>query len=337
MIKATLHGPRDLRLEWHEISASKLAPDEIHVETLVTALSTGTDRGNYEGAERVPGAPDYPRWVGYSNVGKVRQVGENVTRVKVGDRIFTDRPHLSEFVMKDSEHLAAIGEKVTSEAAAFTYLYFLGLYSLRRGHFSFGQTVAVVGLGILGLATVELAYTWGARVVAIGNNESRLQKAAEVGAHLTLDFRERSLHEAVDQFTHKRGVDLAVLAANSWPAYRTGVEVLGEDGRMAVLSLLGRGEEMPDFNPLALEWFYHKALNIISVRLTHADRARLEEDWTYLLELIEQRTIQPERLITHRLPYRDMAKAYEAAHKRDKSMVGTIFLWDESRGAIAPL
>ena len=62
---AVLHGPRDLRLEEQTI-ASELKPDEIRVKTRISALKIGTDRGNYEGAEQVPGAPDYPRWVGDS-------------------------------------------------------------------------------------------------------------------------------------------------------------------------------------------------------------------------------------------------------------------------------
>ena len=71
---AVLHGPRDLRIEEQPLDTD-LGPTQIHVETEISALKIGTDRGNYEGAERVPGAPDYPRWVGDSNLGAVRAVG----------------------------------------------------------------------------------------------------------------------------------------------------------------------------------------------------------------------------------------------------------------------
>ena len=57
---AILHGPRNLRIEEHPLDTENLAPDQIWVETEITALKIGTDRGNYEGAEQVPGAPDFP-------------------------------------------------------------------------------------------------------------------------------------------------------------------------------------------------------------------------------------------------------------------------------------
>ena len=55
---AVLRGPRDLRIEEHPLDTSNLKPRELWVETEITALKIGTDRGNYEGAERVPGAAD---------------------------------------------------------------------------------------------------------------------------------------------------------------------------------------------------------------------------------------------------------------------------------------
>ena len=69
---AVLYGPRDLRIEEQELDVSQLADDEVWVKTRISALKIGTDRGNYEGADQVPGAPGYPRWVGDSNVGIVQ-------------------------------------------------------------------------------------------------------------------------------------------------------------------------------------------------------------------------------------------------------------------------
>ena len=69
---AMLHGPRDLRIEDLTLDTENLEDDQIWVETEITGFKIGTDRGNYEGAEQVPGAPDFPRWVGDSNLGVVR-------------------------------------------------------------------------------------------------------------------------------------------------------------------------------------------------------------------------------------------------------------------------
>ena len=76
MKQAILYGAGDLRIEERPLDVDSLKDQQVYVETEVTALSTGTDLGNYLGkSTEVPGAPDYPRPVGYSNVGVIRRVG----------------------------------------------------------------------------------------------------------------------------------------------------------------------------------------------------------------------------------------------------------------------
>jgi threonine dehydrogenase-like Zn-dependent dehydrogenase len=346
MIAALLHGPRNLTLDEQELETEALKPDELWVQTEVSALSTGTDRGNYEGAQRVPGAPDYPRWVGYNNVGIVRDIGSAVSRFRVGDRVFSLKPHQSAYVARESEMIVRVPQGVAPEEAAFTFLYHLGFHSLQRGHFIPGENVAVIGLGILGLATVELARAQGARVLALGNADNRLEMARELGAHEALLSDAPGLQVKIDEMTHGVGIDLVILAANPWPAYRTAMEVVRTNGRVAILSLPGRGEPALDFNPLELEWFYGKALSIIAVagpsgytfptvqtlpfgRVVESGEARFNRvhGCEYLLDLIHERRLQPGRLVTHRLPYGRMLEAYEMAYRREKSMVGVVFDW----------
>lgn len=93
------------------------------METDASALSTGTDRGNYEGAEQVPGAPGYPRWVGYSQAGTVMKVGSAVTRFKPGDRVHSGKPHQSAYICKETaSRLVLIPDSVPAEYAAMTYI-----------------------------------------------------------------------------------------------------------------------------------------------------------------------------------------------------------------------
>ena len=185
----------------------------------------------------------------------------------------------------------------------------------------------MVGLGILGLCVVELTCSLGGRVVALGNSTLREGKACDIGAHWAASSGGKKLRESVKEFTRGNGIDLVILAANSWLAYRTAMEIAGNRCKVTILSLLGRGEPLPDFNPLAMEWFYKKELELIAVTLRDEDRKGLSRDLRYLLELMEQGTIQPKRLITHRLSIRQIKEAYDIADKRDKSMIGAVFTW----------
>ena len=66
---AMLRAPKDLRVEDQPLDTVNIGPRDLWVRTEITAFKIGTDRGNYEGAEQVAGAPAYPRWVGDSNLG----------------------------------------------------------------------------------------------------------------------------------------------------------------------------------------------------------------------------------------------------------------------------
>lgn len=331
-----LLGPRDLRLQDIDLDTAHLGPDELWVQTDVTALSTGTDRGNYEGAERVPGAPDYPRWVGYSNAGTVMAVGSAASRFKPGDRVFATKPHQSDYVCKESDVLARIPDAVSSEAASLTYLYHLGFHALRTGEFTPGENVAVVGTGILGLTTIALARSFGGRVVALSNSEYRMAVAERIGAHHAWRSDDPALAEKLQAFTDGVGIDLVVLAANPWPAYRAAVDAVRPGGRISILSLPGRGEEALNFNPLALPWLYGKALTIKAVSglpsyaypmLAGAQRFSIARGCQYLLTLMDEGRLHPSDLITHRLPYDRALEIYEMAYQREKSMIGAVMLW----------
>jgi len=340
---AMLHGPRDLRIEEQPLDTSNLRPNEIWVETRISALKIGTDRGNYEGAERVPGAPDYPRWVGDSNLGIVRGVGRAVTRVQVGDRIVTRQPHQSEYVTTDAASMVKVPTVVADDDAVFAHLYALSAHCYHKAHFKPGENVAVVGLGTLGLGAVAIGPLFGGRVVAIGNDAFRLDLARRMGAHATLLYNDPDLHTKLDEFTAGAGIDLVVLTANPWPAYRTAVEIVRPNGRVSIVSLLGRGEADLDFNPLSMQYFYIKGISLIAVSgpagylypNASSDPALTEDHYAadrtaaHVLALMADGRLEPKRLITHRFHYSEMAQAYEMAHRREKAMLGVIFTWQD--------
>lgn len=70
--KPILCDAGDLRLEEEQFNPSSFGPNEVWVKTTVSALKIGTDRGNYEEAKCVPGAPQYPRRLRDSNFGIVQ-------------------------------------------------------------------------------------------------------------------------------------------------------------------------------------------------------------------------------------------------------------------------
>ena len=340
---AILHGPRDLRIEEQPLDTSNLAADEIWIETEISALKIGTDRGNYEGAEDVPGAPTYPRWVGDSNLGVVRGTGSSVTRVKVGDRVVTRQPHQSEYITKESASIVKVPEGVDPEDAVYAHLYALSAHCYRKALFQPGENVAVVGVGVLGLGAIALGPLFGGRVVALANSPIRLDMAADMGAHAGFLSNDPDLKTKLDDFTDGYGIDLVILTANPWPAFRTALDIVRPNGRVSIVALTGRGEPPLDFNPLSMDLFYTKGISLFAVsgaagylfpgdstdpfmveRRFAADRAA-----AHVLSLMADGSLEPKRLITHRFHYSEMVEAYEMAYHREKSMLGVIFNWQK--------
>jgi threonine dehydrogenase-like Zn-dependent dehydrogenase len=262
---AMLHAARDLRIEDWNFDGSQLEDDQIWVETQVTGFKIGTDRGNYEGAEQVPGAPDFPRGVGDSNLGIVKKIGTTVTSFSVGDRVVSRYQHQSEYIARENECIVKVPEGVDAEDAVFAHLYALSALCYHKAHFVPGECVAVVGLGVLGMGAVALGALFGARVVAVGNSELRLPMARQMGAHCALLSDDKNLEEKLHEFSRGHGIDLVILTANPWPAYRTAMEMARPNGRVSIVSLPGRGEEPLAFNPLDMNWFYAKGLTLIAV------------------------------------------------------------------------
>jgi len=334
---AILYGPRDLRVEDLDLDTEHLEEDQLWVETEITGFKIGTDRGNYEGAEQVPGAPDFPRSVGDSNLGVVRGVGSKVTRFKVGDRVVSRYPHQSAYIARETESIVVVPDGVDAEDAVFSHLYALSMHCYTKAFFAPGENVAVVGLGVLGLGAVALGPLFGARVVGVGNSPLRLDMAHQMGAHEALMSDDPDLEAKLDHFTNGEGIDLVILTANPWPAFRTAMEIVRVNGRVSVVSLPGRGEESLDFNPLDMRWFYNKGVSLLAVNdragylFPPAERDRFSNDHrcAHVLSLMAEGKLEPKRLVTHRLHYADMVEAYEMAYRREKSMLNVVFNWKD--------
>jgi threonine dehydrogenase-like Zn-dependent dehydrogenase len=334
---AMLYGPQDFRIEEQELDTRNLGPKQIWVETIVSALKIGTDRGNYEGAENVPGAPDYPRWVGDSNLGVIRGKGSDVSGFEIGDRVVTRYPHQSEYIATEGQVIVKVPDGIHDEDAVYAHLYTLSALCYRKAQFTPGENVAVVGLGVLGLGAVGLGPCFGARVLGIANSPVRMEMADKMGADACLMSDDPEIHSKIDEFTSGNGIDLVILTANPWPAYRTAMDIVRENGRVAIVALPGRGEAPLDFNPLAMQWFYMKGISLIAVNgpqgyLYPGDGGH-RFDWnaacTHTLSLMKTGRLEPKRLITHRMHYTEMHKAYEMIFERDKNMMGVLFNWKD--------
>lgn len=142
--------------------------DKVRTEGLMPAL------------EAVFNKLEQPIPLGYCNVGEVIAIGKGVTDFKVGERVASNGNH-AEFVCVPQNLVAHIPVNVTDQEAAFTVIGSIGLQGIRLLNPTFGETIVVIGLGLIGLITAEILKSNGCRVIGFDYDEQKVQLAKSKG------------------------------------------------------------------------------------------------------------------------------------------------------------
>jgi predicted dehydrogenase/threonine dehydrogenase-like Zn-dependent dehydrogenase len=191
---------------------------------------------------------DEPLPLGYCNAGVVVEVGEGVRGFAVGDRVVSNGPH-AEMVCAPQNLCAQIPDGLGDESAAFTVLGAIGLQGIRLLKPTFGESIAVTGLGLIGMMTVQMLLANGCRVLGIDVNPQRLALARALGAE-TVD-----LPAGVDPvaaaraFSRGRGVDGVIIAASAKDnaIVRQAAQMCRKRGRIVLVGVVGLELARTDF------------------------------------------------------------------------------------------
>jgi NADPH2:quinone reductase len=159
--------------------------------------------------------PELPFSPGGEVVGKIIELGENVSDLKVGDRVLAlcRWGGFAEKVAVDSDRVFVLPEGISSALAASSlYTYSTSFYALKdRGELKKGETVLVLGAaGGIGLAAVELAKAMGAKVIAAASTDEKLELCKSKGADETINYELEDLKIRIRELTNGRGVDLVL-------------------------------------------------------------------------------------------------------------------------------
>ena len=122
-----------------------------------------------------------PMPLGYSNVGIVTKVSDDISEFKVGDRVVSNGSHADVVVVKKNL-CALIPDNVDDESAAFTVVASIGLQGVRLAQPTLGENFVVFGAGLIGLLTVQVLKANGCKVLAIDFDEKKLKLARDFGA-----------------------------------------------------------------------------------------------------------------------------------------------------------
>ncbi len=216
-------------------------PHEVVVETAISAISCGTEKANITGDPHISiySKDDepvvFPRAAGYSSSGVVVEVGENVKNVKVGDRVAMAFSFHKKYNTIRGQHAFKLDDNVSFEHAAVCYIGTFPMAALRKTRLEVGESMMVMGLGILGLLAVQFAHAAGAvPVIAVDPIKERREKALKFGADYALDPFDPDFVNKVKELSGG-GVNTAIEVTGLGVGLEQCLDCMKKFGRVALL------------------------------------------------------------------------------------------------------
>lgn len=225
-----------------EVEVPECGENEVAVRTEISSISCGTERANLSGdanvsiysEENVPVV--FPRISGYSSSGIVIAKGKNVKEVEVGDCVVMSwSAHKGINVIHEKNVVKYNPNKVSAQSAALCHIGTFPMAALRKTRLEIGESMMVMGLGILGLFAVMFSKAAGATpLIAVDPVAERREKALLMGADFALDPTEKGFAEKVKEITGG-GVNCAIEVTGLGIGLNQCLDCMARFGRIALL------------------------------------------------------------------------------------------------------
>ena len=190
---------------------------------------------------------DTPLPLGYSQAGLVVKVGKNVTEFKPGDRVISNGYH-AEYVSVPKNLVAKIPDGVSYEEASFTVVGAIALQGIRLVQPTFGETVVVVGLGLIGLITCQFLMANGCKVVGLDVDDDKRKLAEKFGIN-TVNSGKQDPVRFIEDITDYVGADAVIITAStkSNDVIKQAAQMSRKRGRIVLVGVVGLDIDRADF------------------------------------------------------------------------------------------
>jgi predicted dehydrogenase/threonine dehydrogenase-like Zn-dependent dehydrogenase len=286
---------------------------------------------------------DQPMALGYSSAGTVVALGDGMQSFKTGQRVACAGGGYAvhaEYNVVPRNLLTLLPENVDFESAAFTTLGAIALHGFRLAEPQIGESLAIIGMGLLGLLAAQIATAAGCNVLGIDVDPARLTLASSLGLRAV---RREEAVEVSAAFTANRGFDAVLICADT--TSNDPVELAGTIARdrARVVATGAVGLTFPR------KVYYEKEISFINSRSYGPGRYDLNYEehgndyppgyvrWTEgrnfeaVVDLMAKGQLQVKPLITHRFDIREATQAYEViTGKKNEQFLGVLLTYPRS-------
>lgn len=226
--------------------------NDVVVETMVSTISSGTERANLTGDANVnaTGAPkvSFPRALGYNSAGIVVKKGSAVKSLEIGDRVVVMWGcHKKYNTVPERNAVKIPDDTVSFETGAMSLIASFPMAAIRKTRLEIGESAIVMGLGILGMIAVKLLKAAGAvPVIAADPDPKRREIALKNGADYAFDPLKEGFAEEVKKIT-EGGVNVAIEVTGVGAGFNEALDCMAKFGRVALLGCTRNAEFTVDY------------------------------------------------------------------------------------------
>lgn len=334
MKAAKLYSFSDIRVE--DMPIPDVGPNEALIKVHASGICSGDVMPWYIEKKA-------PLVLGHEPAGEIVEIGKDVKNFKAGDRVFVHHHApcmictfckrgdyvqcsewqtsriipggISEYVLIPEGNLKndtlKLPENFSYEDAALIEPVACAVKSFKRSGIKKGDTVLMIGLGVMGAIHLLLARHFGAgNIIGADMVDYRLDKAVELGADSIINVSNQSLIESIQSLTNGTRAEIAIIGPNSAEAMESGLQCVAPGGTAVLFTPAKPGESLT-IDP---NYLYFNDINIVSSYSCGPDDTR------EALALIKKGVVSAGRLVTHRFPIEKTEEAFRIVAKAKESL-----------------
>ena len=287
--------------------------------------------------------------LGYSGAGVVIDRHPTVTDIAIGDRVAYggEGTGHGECIQTGRNLVARVPDEVPFDAACFATLGSIAMNGVRTGNVALGETVAVIGLGLVGQLTAQLARLQGGRVIGIDLRQERIDLARQLGTEEGIAGGS-GLPDAIASLTDGRGVDCVFVAAaakSSAPCEQA-LRICRDRGRIVVLGAVEMSFPWLEMYLKEIQLYMARAYGPGSYDPLYEKKG---QDYPYsyvrwtenrnmeeFLRLVGAGGVQVGPLVTHRFPLEQAPTAYDTIMQPGSTSLAVLLEYPEPPASAAP-
>lgn len=276
-----------------------------------------------------------PVVLGHEFSGIVTEVGPEVRRVKVGDRVTSETTFetcgtciyckskdynlcsrrvgigtqqngsMAQYVVSREESVHVLPDNVSLLSASLTEPLACGVHAaIEKGDVQEGETICVFGAGAIGLMVSQIAIARGCRVILAGisSDAERFEVGRKIGVDRTVDQMSENINDVVNEMTGGVGVDKIFECSGSVAALNKGLEIIRKKGRAIQMGVFPKEKE-----EIATDLILHKEIEYIG------SRSQKPSSWEKSMEILASGKVVPEKIVTMIVSLDNWREGFEAS------------------------